>query len=1303
MKKTRIYQGLFSLLVTTACLIFSGCSEKGYVNISDLRTNNMVNPLGLDEVPVFGWKILSNVVGIKQIAYSIDIYEDNFNEQPVWSTGRVESDRSANVELDYSMATNLKDETDYVWTVTVWDNLGNEIKPELTGSFSTGLAYELCTYNDVDFDNNIEATFGDGATYIGSPEIPLDADALTVYRISYDFQIKENGNAAGFIYGANEYRLSNAMFNDFLIEGENYINVVVDIADLKSGTGTARVKVYRKGYGPADYEQENNTSLLASYELKNLTAANMFDAHRISLTCSGGNLTECMLDGVNFLPPPQPAAQQRMPSGMPGAPQGFGGFGRTTEPAIITNPTGRTGDNCKYPRLNDIGFYADGDAVFSNVSVKHYNLPRSEVFGQKTGATYRIFEGLKGISVDDGNINVSNTLVYADPSYGSEPMVRTEFETISSSKITDAKLYVTSRGINQFFINGKMVESDVIYHKDSEGIEYNRDYLAPGMIHFYGTMRYSTYDVEDMLTTGVNAMGAIITPGWWGDEYVYEPKNFNWYGEEWGVLAKLVIKYEDGSRQEIVTNENDWKSYINGPVVYSSIYHGEYYDARKEKAISTKAAGVHGWSTAEYDDDAWSRADYAATAHLNFDNPDYLGRVDYPAHVTEVFKGKLIGTPSTRFMDNPERQVYIYDMGENMVGVPVIKIGKTLPEGAYVTLRFAETLVKKDFLYPENSAEMDGMLYTENYRGARSLDRYIAKGSAGGEIFSPGYTFHGWQFIEVSIMSDELSNEDVATIMKSTEVKGLQLSSLAEISTSFTSSNNLLNQFFLNTIRSHYDNHVTIPTDCPQRNERLAFLGDQQIYSETAVYLTDLTQFYSAFAQIARDYQRNTPSRNYAGSLTGRGSYYSKEGVPYDSLGSQSNIAWPVGGVTIAWDVFANNSDLSFVREHWNSMVLFVKQFINAGMKDTKYDYLFQGGGLSNHLDLTNADNSGYDQNVTFGRTIMYMATMADALGYKDQANYYKDYFEKLKAEFNEKMISEDDVPLTYDGQPTTAQSSYALALYYGMVDLEKHPNFVKNYVERCKNEGTELTAPVNGVDMPLSEYSVTTGFTGTPCVLGALAENGEFYTAYKMLENEKFASWLYPVTLGATSIWERWNTLTEYGPNSQTMNSFNHYAFATSVAFMITNSAGIQRGDNGEYNNAGFTDFILQPSPGGSLDFVNCTYNSVNGLIESSWTADPATTNEVSGITDMKTYSAVVPANSTATLYLPIGPTFNEEAVKKFTETAGVTFKGITIRNKIPVAEFKLAAGGYDFKTRGGKLIISLKKGYVVAHSYII
>jgi len=196
------------------------------------------------------------------------------------------------------------------------------------------------------------------------------------------------------------------------------------------------------------------------------------------------------------------------------------------------------------------------------------------------------------------------------------------------------------------------------------------------------------------------------------------------------------------------------------------------------------------------------------------------------------------------------------------------------------------------------------------------------------------------------------------------------------------------------------------------------------------------------------------------------------------------------------------------------------------------------------------------------------------------------------------------------------------------------------------------------------------------------------------MLENENFASWLYPVTLGATSIWERWNTHTEYGPNSQTMNSYNHYAFATNVAFMMTTSAGIQRGDNGDLNRAGFSNFILQPSPGGSLNFVNASYNSIYGKIKSSWTANPDVVNN-NGVSDMKSYSAVVPPNTNATLYLPLGQTINESSLDGFENIPGVTFIGLTTNNGIDVAKFELSAGGYDFKVSKGTLVASLQKGY--------
>ncbi len=1274
------------LLLIALSLVLCGVSQsafaQGYFNVTNPLTDNMVTPLGLDEVPVFGWDIESNIVGEGQSAYRIVIKDKAGNA--VWDTGKVPSSKSSNVELDYSKASNLKNGTDYFWTVTVWDKKGKPHNaPE--ARFSTGLAYELCTYNDKDFDNVKDAVFGREAMFIGSPDITLDAASLTVYNISYDIKLDPGTTKAGFIYAGGEMRMSNAMYNDYLIEGETYISVVYDITPLVEGKGPAQMKIYRKGYSPIDNERPGNTSLLKAYDLDNITKDNMYDKHSVFLSCTGGNLINCTLDGTAFQKPDAPATNQMGYGG--GAPAGApAGFGRgNSQPQLFTNPLGRGGDSCKYPHLGQIGFCAEGSAQFSGVKVNYINKPASTVFGENIGATYAIFKDLPGITVNGGTINVKNTLAYADPSFGSEPMVRTTFTT--TGKVADAKLYVTSRGVNEFFMNGKRVEAGRVYTKDGEGRDHSRDFLSPGMLQFYGTMRYVTYDVTDrIVSNGKNAMGAVMGPGWWGDEYVYNPSYFNWYGEKWGVMAKLVITYDDGRTQEIVTNDRDWKSFLGGPITYSSLYHGEFYDARKEKAIE-------GWSTASYDDSAWKKAAFTPAADANFENPDYEGRIDYPIHVVQVLPGKHIHTPSLKYRDNPEHISYIFDMGENMVGVPEIRFRTTLPEGTEVVLRYGETRVKRDFLYPFNAAQMDGMIYTENYRGARSIDRYIAKGTPGGETFIPTLTFHGWRFIDVSI-NGNVSKAQQQALLASLEVNGLVLSSLTDITTTFESSNPLLDRFFLNVARSHYGNHVSVGTDCPQRNERLPFLGDQQIYSETSVYMADMTQFYSNYAQLGRDVQLNSASRDYQSSMTGRGAYYSKEGVPQNPDGKTSNVAWPMGGLTMIWDIYANNGDLSALRESWDSFVMYTQQFINAGKQDPKYNYLFQGGGLSNHLEMSKSSNSGYDQICEFGRTLMYMATMADALGKKNEADYYRDYFLKLKDEFNDNMISDQDVPLDYNGNPTTAQSSYAIAIYYDMIDYAKHPNFVKNYLERCQFEGTELTATVNNIDMPLHEWSVTSGFTGTPCILGALGKNGEFGAAYKMLENEKFSSWLYPVTIGATSLWERWNTETEYGPINQSMNSWNHYGFGVAAAFMITQVGGIQRGDNGIYDSVGFSDFVLQPVPGGSLDHAKVAYKSSNGLIESAWTAEPGK-EDAHGVSALNSYSATVPANTSATLYLPVSGKFSAQAAKKVKTCAGVTYRGLSVRNGIPVMVFRLQSGGFDFTSDGSRITVSLKSGY--------
>lgn len=1255
--------------------------------VSDLKVNNMEDPLGVDEIPVFGWSIDSNTVGFKQAAYQISIYEGSIDGPKVWDTGRVNSDKSANVELDYSQASNLKKTTNYVWTVKLWDNQGGEHTAVKPGSFYTGLAYELVACNDVKWDN-VLATVFPGATYVGHPEIPLDADALVVYRMSYDFQIQEGATQAGFIYGANEVRFTNAMYNDFLIEGENYLNVVVDISKLIDRSGPAQVKVYRKGYGPQDYLQPDNTTLLATYDVSNITRGNMYRKHSMSLICGGANLTGCTIDGVAFQvavdAPPMgqiagygqsgpPPAPPRIPAGG-AAPGGGGAFGGTQAVVLVTNPTGRSGDMCKYPRLNDIGFYSDGTVVFSNVSVNMYNTPQNQVFGQNTGAKYDIFKSLPGITVEGANIKVTNTLAYADPSYGSEPMVRTEFSTAAGKTIKDAKLFVTSRGASVPYINGQRVGEDILH---------------PGNLAHYATLRYVTYDVKEMLRSGANAIGAMLAPGWYGDEYGFNAAPFNWYGDQWGLLAKVLITYEDGTTQEVNTNTQDWMAYLDGPITYSSIYHGEYYDATKEAAIK-------GWSEPGFSNAGWVKAVYPKVSHTEFENPDLVARIDLPARVMDVKKGTIITNPGAKYGNNPQRTSFVFDFGENIVGVPRIKFKDKLPAGAQVFLRYSEMLIDGNYEYPVNAKAMAGMVYTESLRTARVIDRYIAKGGIY-ETIQPNFTFHGWRYMDLSIMCDELSQAEIDRIIRNAEVEGLVISSLPEITTTFESSNPLLDRFFLNVARSHLGNHIYVGTDCPQRNERLPFLGDQQIFSETAVYFADMTQFYSNYAQLARDDQANSATRNYAGSISSRGSIFKKEGVPYEIDRAATSVCWPLGGLTMAWDVYANNEDVSILRDGWEENKMWINQYINAGKQDPKYEYLFNGSGLANHLEMSKSSNNGVEQIVAYGRALQYMAAIAEALELPAERDYYWNIYQGLKREFNEYMIGADDVPLNYAGEKITAQSCYATPIYYNMVDYDKHPDFVKNYLERCKNEGPEIAHTFNGRDFPLSEYSVTSGFTGTPAILGALARHGEYDAAYKMLENEEYCSWLYPVKLGATSMWERWDTQTEYGPNYQTMNSWNHYGFGVAAVYMITTTAGIERGTNGELANVGFRKFLLQPVSGGSLEHAKATYKSSFGLIESGWSADPSKM-DAKGVSDMKTYSATVPANTSATLYLPVTPTFSRSAVQAFRGCPGITFVGFEQHQGIETAKFELVAGGYNFSVDNGALQAALKNGYVAA-----
>ena len=473
-----------------------------------------------------------------------------------------------------------------------------------------------------------------------------------------------------------------------------------------------------------------------------------------------------------------------------------------------------------YPYLNDIGFVTGemSNALFSNLSVQNYREPKAEVFGETTGATYEIFSGLDGVNLFGSQIMVgSDTLSYADPSCGSIPMLRKKFT--ADKQIESATLYATARGIYEMRINGERVGDE---------------YFTPGNTDYRQQIQYTSYDVTDMVREGDNAIAATLASGWYSDAASFQLTNFNFYGDRQSLLALMKITYTDGTTETVVSDDS-WQYYGEGPVRYAGNFNGETYDA-------TRDADVEGWDEPGFEADGWRAASEMESTVSGYE-PRIVAKTDEGVKEVETLDAAYVST-QTRGDDN--HTVYIYDMGTNMVGVPEIK----LPEGKAgqkITIRFAESIYPD---LPEDSefyyGDLDNLILTENYRTALSTDQYIMKGQAGGETYRSEFTFHGYRYIEISGVEEAIPTENI---------KGIVLSSVTEPASTYETSNELTNQLFDNIMRSIYSNHLSIATDCPQRDERLGWSGDAQVFSRTATYFADMNAFYTNFASIMRDGQ----------------------------------------------------------------------------------------------------------------------------------------------------------------------------------------------------------------------------------------------------------------------------------------------------------------------------------------------------------------------------------------------------------------------------------------------------------------
>jgi len=695
--------------------------------------------------------------------------------------------------------------------------------------------------------------------------------------------------------------------------------------------------------------------------------------------------------------------------------------------------------------------------------------------------------------------------------------------------IRRARLYVTALGSYRVFLNGSRVGNDV---------------LTPGFTDFRKRVLYQTYDVTSEVVRGSNVIGVLLGDGWysspltWVGAYFFTPPN--------RLLAQLELEYSDGSR-DIVVTQDSWKT-APSPIVESQIYSGECYDARLE---------IAGWNMPNFDDSKWSPATVS-------DAPSgtVASEVDSPPQVVTTLQPKTV-KPSAN-------GAFIYDMGQNIVGWAKLKVKGAA--GIRVRLRFAERL------------NPDGTIYTENLRNADATDTYVLRGG-GEETFAPHFTFHGFRYVEVTGYPGIPSRD---------AIEGEVVSSVgADPAARLTTSSDLVNRMWEIGLWGQRGNFVSVPTDCPQRDERLGWMGDAEVFWRTGSYNFDIAAFSEKFIQDIVDAQTSQ------GAFTN----VSPNTMPFDKGGVQASEeskevgapGWGDAGVIVPWTAWLQYGDKTVIEKNWDAMQLWM-EFIQS----RNPDFIRKNGVGPNFADwLAPDDRTNRDLLATAYWALIsnMMSQMAHATGKEADAKLYDELVENIRSAFRKAYIKEDGTV------GTGTQTSYVVALHTKMASEAMEPALVEKLVK----------------DIEARNWHLSTGFLGTPFLLFTLADHGRSDIAYRLLLNETYPSWGYMLSKGATTWWERWNGDT----GDPAMNSYNHYAFGSVIAWVYRYAAGIDTTTSAP----GFKQIIIHPHLDARMTSARAQYDSVYGKIVSDWKGTAA------GPFSLR---VAIPANTSATVFLP-------------------------------------------------------------------
>jgi alpha-L-rhamnosidase len=861
------------------------------------------------------------------------------------------------------------------------------------------------------------------------------------------------------------------------------------------------------------------------------------------------------------------------------------------------------------------------------------------------------------------------------PNSPGAPMLRTEATLRSTGRVREARLYVSALGVYEAYVNGHHV---TVPHDGGTTIEL----LPPGWTNYDTRVDYLTYDVTDLVAReSAVTLAAVLGNGWYNGRVSDGSTYYSKDGNALALKAKLLIRYGDGTTQTVVTRPGDgWKATDTGPYRTDDIYDGQTYDARKE---------LPGWTSAGFDDSAWSDVErvpfeekYPDARLLAYpaESARLISRWDRrPRSITVVTgvtgqdtspngKGRVVVDDDRTVTDPHEAasapvtiapgETAIFDLGQNMVGVPRYTLRG--PAGAQVAFRFGEML-------NDDSAGADGpegSLYLANLRSAEATSTYILKGDRHGETHQDSLTFYGFRHVSVTAT-------DTVTV---TSLTGkVATSAIHDIGTVGTDDPDV-NRLISNIRWGQRGNYLWVPTDCPQRDERLGWTGDTQVFATTGLYNADATCFLSHFQDTVVDSQTiyGMDKAQFTGVAPGG---------RYNFPGGGSG--WADCGVILPWTVWQMTGDAHIVERNWPAMTRYL-DWIRQRTGDT---YAGQGSLTGDWL-APQKTSAQLMSDVYYGYAARLMAQMARAVDRPEEAEAYDTLFDRIKRAYITKYLLTEAGRLTLKSslgeaspiepgadphQKTEDNSQTALlwVLKLGFYDTEaQRRTLVGLLADNIGNDAAYKAAHPDSSRVRYAENTLSVGFLGVNVLAPVLTDEGRADLAYKLLHQDALPSWLFSVRNGATTVWERWNSYSEdsgFGPVS--MNSFNHYAYGAVMEWMYAYMAGIAR----DPDSPGFKHFVLRPhlDPTGRITRVTGAHESPYGEIRSEWRLGDG------GRTLL--YDALVPANTEATLRLPaVSADTVREGRTPLSRVDGVRFLGYADG----VSSYRLPSGRYRLST---------------------